>query len=58
MGLLDYYLGVVLCLDTELEFGKYQGLPVSEVIDNDVEYIEWLIDQGVEVSDEVKEILA
>jgi uncharacterized protein (DUF3820 family) len=58
MGLLDYYFGVVLCLDTELEFGKYQSLPVSEVIDNDAEYIEWLIDQGVEASDEVKEILA
>lgn len=57
MSVLDYYQGVTLDLDTEFEFGKYKGLTVDEVIDDDVEYIEWLIDQGIDTSDEVKELL-
>jgi uncharacterized protein (DUF3820 family) len=57
MSVLDYYQGVTLDLDTELEFGKYKGLTVDEVIDDDAEYIEWLIDRGIDTSDEVKELL-
>lgn len=55
--MIDYYQGVILDLDTELEFGKYQGYGVGYLIDEDPDYIRWLSDQGVDVSDEVMELL-
>ena len=53
--MLDYYNDLFLELDDELEFGKHQGLTVSDILENDAEYIEWLISEGVEFSDEVIE---
>ena len=47
----------VLELDTLLEFGKYQGLSVSEILEDDPDYIDWLKNEGYELSDEVEELI-
>ena len=47
----------LLELDTELEFGKHQGLSVSDILEDDPQYIEWLKGEGYEVSDEVQDEL-
>lgn len=49
----SYNSGIVICLDTCLEFGKYQGETVADIVEDDTEYIEWLIDT-FEVSEEVR----
>ena len=54
MSDLDYYKNIYLELDTYLEFGKYQGEDVTTILEEDPDYIVWLMVQGVEVSDEVK----
>ena len=48
-----YNEGMVIFLDTCLEFGKYQGETVEDIIEDDPEYIEWLIDT-FDVSEEVR----
>ena len=57
MGLFEYYEGVTLDVDTEIEFGKYQGMTVEDILEEDAQYIEWLNDQGIEVTEEVQALL-
>ncbi|MCP4984540.1 MAG: hypothetical protein GY928_00350 [Colwellia sp.] len=54
---LDYLSNLYLEISTELEFGKHQGVDVLEVIENDPDYIRWLISEGVTCSDEIEAML-
>lgn len=49
----QYNEGIRLYLDSCLEFGKYQGETVRDILEDDPEYIEWLIDT-FDVDEEVK----
>ena len=40
-------------MNTELGFGKHQGLTIEDVIEEDVKYIEWMISEGFEMDDDV-----
>jgi uncharacterized protein (DUF3820 family) len=51
-----YNSGVVIYLDTCLEFGKYQGEVVQDILDDDPDYIQWLID-NFDVDEEVIDAL-
>jgi uncharacterized protein (DUF3820 family) len=34
-------------LNTKLKFGKYKGLRMENVIDNDIEYFYWLLENKI-----------
>ncbi len=51
--MLEYYIGVVLEMNDELEFGKYQGCTIADIIEDDLDYIEWMISEGIEFGETV-----
>lgn len=51
--MFEYYSGLVLGIDDELEFGKHQGCAVRDVIDEDLAYIEWMMSEGIEFEESV-----
>ena len=53
----EYYQGLYLDAESELEFGKYQGETVGAVTESDPDYIRWLNGEGVSFSDEVIDIV-
>jgi hypothetical protein len=38
---------VFVVLDSELRFGKHTGKTIKWVIDNDLQYIEWCLREGI-----------
>ena len=54
---MNYYDNLYLDIDDSMEFGKYQGESIDIILDEDPDYIVWLIEQGVDVSAEVKQHL-
>ena len=47
------YKDIIYYMNTELGFGKHQGLTIEDVIEEDVKYIEWMISEGFEMDDDV-----
>ena len=52
-----YYQNLYLEIDTCLEFGKYKGETVEEILTNDPSYLRWLAEEGVEMDEEILEEL-
>lgn len=48
-----YYENLYLEMDTTLEFGKYQGERVEDILKDDPGYLKWLAEQGVEMDEEI-----
>jgi len=42
--------------DTILNFGKYKGIIVSDVVETDPGYIRWLIEKGIVTASEDLEV--